>query len=103
MSEFKILDINKAENLCLTYKKHRHYAKERFLGDLIDFQYFFGNESIVNVNILLTTHYTKKTVQSVLADLDYKLILYSAPKQEDLCGISHGRSTKIRFVPNKNN
>lgn len=101
MSNYKNFDIDEAQKLRLIYKKRRHYAKEKFLDDLISWQYFFGDKSsIVGVNISLTHCYSRKTVETALNDLNYKLTSFSTPHQRGLYGEVYDKSTNFCFIPN---
>lgn len=75
-STSKDFNIVKAEQLCLSYIKNRQAAKTEFISELISYQHFFGDVSIVNCKLILNRHYQKKTVESVLSDLGYKIVSF---------------------------
>jgi len=96
MSNYKIFDIDKAEKLLPVYKKKRHYAKALLLSEIISWQYFFGNTSIVGVKISMKHHYKTKTINTVLNDLGYMLTSYKKfTIHPYTCGISE---TFIEFT-----
>lgn len=95
MSNYKIFNIDKADELRIVYKKKQHYAKENLLIDLIGWQSIFGNTSIVGVRISLNHRYKKKTIVSVLDSLGYKLDSYKLAYD----GVIPGKSTIFRFIP----
>lgn len=100
MSNYKIFDIDEALRLKMLYKKNRQVAKEIFLCELISYQTFFGTHtSIVGAKLSLTHCFKKKTVETVLNDLNYKLISFSTPRQRGLYGEVYDRSTNFCFVP----
>ena len=76
MSKFENFNLSKAEKFLANYKKNRHYAKEMLLTELISWQYFFGNSSIVGVKISTVQCYSRKTIETVLNDLGYMLTSY---------------------------
>lgn len=69
-------NIEKAEKLRDMYHEKRHYAKERFLNELIGYQLFFGDTSIVDCNLDLCYHYQRKTAETVLKELGYTLTTF---------------------------
>ena len=81
MSNYKTFDIDKARELRIVYKKKRHYAKEELVGSLITRQRINKN-SIVGIYISLNHIYKKKTIQTVLDDLGYKLTFYKTANIE---------------------
>lgn len=95
MSNYKIFDVEKAEELCIAYKKKRHYAKVKLLNSLISDQYFFGDASIVGTKVTILCICQKKTIESVLHDLGYNLTFY----QTGFFGIIPGKSTIFTFIP----
>lgn len=72
----KDFNLVKAEQLCLSYIKARQAAKTEFISELIRYQHFFEVKSIVDCKLLLSRRYLKRTVQSVLADLGYKIVSF---------------------------
>lgn len=76
MSKKKKLDVDKAKQLALIYKEKRHYAKQQFIEELISFQNFFGNTPIIGCELGLNRQYYRKTIKSVLKDLNYELYYY---------------------------
>lgn len=100
MSKYEIFDIGQAQRLRMLYKKNRQEAKKNFLEELISYQYFFGNQtSIVGAKLSVVHCYRKKTVETVLNDLNYKLSSFSTPLQRGLYGEAYGRCTNFCFVP----
>lgn len=94
----KNFNIDKAKELCLIYHKKRHYAKEKFVKVLIDYQHFFGNTSIVGCNLGATSNFQKRTVEAVCDDLGYKLVKFSHTRQTDLYGNTYGLDTNFTFT-----
>lgn len=76
-STSKDFNLVKAEQLCLEYIKARQAAKTEFISELISYQHFFGDMSIVNCKLRLDKCYKRKTIESVLSDLGYKLVSFS--------------------------
>ena len=73
----KDFNLVKAEQLCLYFIKVRQAAKTEFISELIKYQHFFGEKSIVNCKLMLSRRYLKRTAQSVLADLGhYKIVSF---------------------------
>lgn len=76
--------IDKAEKLSLIYHKKRHYAKEKFVKELITCQHrnpLF--ESIVGCEIITDSSFQKRTIESVCNDLGYNLVEFYRSKQID--------------------
>lgn len=100
MSKYKIFDTDEAQRLLPVYKKKRHYAKAMLLTELISYQLFFGTHtSIVGAKLSFVHCFKKKTVETVLNDLNYKLLSFSTPMQRGLYGEVYGRCTNFSFVP----
>ena len=99
MSKQKNFNIGKAQQLCLVYKKKRQYSKAQLVSKLIEWQHFFGTQSIVGVKISLCDCYRRKTVETVLKDLGYELEpdSFSNPIQRGLYGVTYGRDTNFSF------
>lgn len=95
MSKYKNFDVDKAAQLCIAYKKKRHYEKALLLAELISWQIFFGNTSIVGIQISLNRIYKKNTIKIVLSDLGYELMSYKT----DYVGVIPGKSTLFCFKP----
>lgn len=93
----KNFSIDKAQQLRLSYKQKRQYAKERVVEQLISWQYFFGTTSIIGVHISLSNYYQRRTVEAVCKDLGYKLVFFSNPVQRGLYGTTYGRGTDFTF------
>lgn len=68
--------IAKSYQLSRFYNKNHEYSKEKFILELIKYQYFFGSKSIFECELLLNNRYDYKTVKSVLTDLGYSLISF---------------------------
>jgi len=89
MSNYKNFDIDKAEKLLPVYKQKRHYAKAMLITEIISWQYFFGNASIVGVKVSLNRRYKRKTIKTVLNDLGYELTSYrNVTVHPYICGTS---------------
>lgn len=67
----KLFPIETAKQLLENYKKKRHFAKAEFINELIELQYFFGNTTILNCELLMNRLYRKRTIMSVLNDMGY--------------------------------
>ncbi len=67
----KLFPIETAKQLLVNYKKKRHFAKAKFINELIELQYFFGNTTILNCELLMNGLYRKQTIMTVLNDMDY--------------------------------
>lgn len=94
----KNFNIDKAKELCLIYHKKRHYAKEKFVKILIDYQHFFGDTSIMECNLSTPSNFQKRTVEAVCNDLGYRLVEFSHHKMIDLDGGFHGIDTEFTFT-----
>lgn len=105
MSIYEIFDTDKAEKLLPVYKKRRHYAKARLLAELISWQYFFGNASIVGVKVSMEHRYKRKTIQTVLNDLGYIITSYKTITIHPYCFGTSITFTEFTFTPkdSKNN
>lgn len=95
---YENFNIDKANDLSLIYKKKRLYAKARFVDALISYQHFFGNLSIVGAALSTPINFQKGTVESVLNDLDYKLVSFNHHKSYDIYGVSYIISTDFSFT-----
>ena len=85
-SSNKKFDIEKAYSLLVDYVKNNKFAKASFIAELISYQNFFGNTSIVNCKLGLSKVFRHKTVKSVLADMDYKMISFYSQTNCSLYG-----------------
>lgn len=98
MEEIKRFDINKANELLKVYKKKRQFGKVSFLKELISYQNFFGDKSILDCDLLLSKNYQKRTVETVLSDLGYSLVY---PLEHCMhffiCSNNHHRFVRIKF------
>lgn len=94
--ELKRFDIEKANELLKLYKKKRHFGKISFLNELISYQYFFGDKTILDCDLLLK-NYQKRTIEAVLSDLGY--ILVYPPVHTTKWGLygAHERCVRIKF------
>lgn len=99
MNNFENFDISKALELSHIYDKKRHYAKEKLLSDLIRWQHFFGDTSIVGVKISLEHRYQKTTVKTVLNELGYKLTSYRTITIHPYCCGTSENFIEITFTP----
>lgn len=72
----KDFNIVKAQELCLSYTKARQVAKTKLILELIIYQRFFGEQSIVDCKLSLNRCYQKRTVEAVLSDLGYKIVSF---------------------------
>lgn len=97
MQNVDLFDTCKAKQLMETYKAARKEKESKVLSDLISWQEFFGECSIIGANIGLTYFCNKKTIKKVLYDMGYKLDTYSAKEQIDLQGVNHGKETYFSF------
>lgn len=92
-------NIEKAEALCEIYHKKRHYAKERILNELIGYQEFFGDTSIIDCKLPLCYHYQKRTAESVLKELGYDLVILETHYDEYNFLYDDSKSySEIRFI-----
>ena len=76
MEKNKSFNINVARGLLSVLQG----SARSFLKYLIDYQEFFGEDSIIDCKLELSEIYDQKTVESVLADLGYKLVYYKSTK-----------------------
>ena len=91
-------NINKAQELRLIYTKKRHYAKKRFIEELISYQHFFGNHPIVGCKLSVIHNFQKRTIKAVCDDLDYELVEFGHRKILDLYGNVHRLDTYFKFI-----
>lgn len=68
--------IAKSYQLARFYNQSHQYSKEKFILELIKYQYFFGSKSIFGCELLVNNRYNYKTVKSVLTDLGYSLVSF---------------------------
>lgn len=87
-------DIEKANELLKVYKEKRHRSKISFLNELISYQNFFGDKSILNCDLILQKNYQLKTIKAVLSDLGYMFIF---PMHTTTCDFVSGRRRCIRL------
>lgn len=99
----KNFNISRAFELKEIYKKSHHYAKERFIEELVSYQYFFGSDSIVGCKLFTNHNYQKRTVESVLNDLGYELVTFSHTRQRGLYGQTFGLDTNFSFTEKDSN
>lgn len=97
MQNTDLFDTCKAEQLLEKYKVARKEKERKVLSDLISWQNFFGEYSIVGANISLTYLCGKKTIKKVLYDMGYKIDTYSTNDSIDLQGVNHGKDTNFSF------
>lgn len=98
MEANKRFDVDKANELLTVYKKKRKFAKATFLEELIYYQNFFGNKSILNCDLLLSKKYQKRTVEAVLSDLGYSLDYpLEQCKRFVICSHNHNRCVLIKI------
>lgn len=91
--------LDKAEKLSLIYHKKRHYAKEKFVKELITCQRRSTPlfESIVGCEIITDSSFQKRTIEAVCNDLGYNLVEFYRTKQID-GQILYTRFTSFTFV-----
>lgn len=77
----KKFDMERAQQLLVSYKKGFKLTKVQFISDLMRTQSYFGNKSIVGNELLLTKKYRRETVEQVLADMDYIIKNYDISGQ----------------------
>lgn len=94
----KDFDIVKAEQLCLRYIRARQIAKTQFISELIGYQHFFGENSIVNCKLGLSRRYQRRTVQSVLSDLGYKIVSFHSQTDSEYLGAGKHTYSVITFT-----
>lgn len=94
----KIFKTAEAILLCSVYKSNRQFAKQKFVNELIEYQYFFDTKSIIGAKLLLSCYYQKRTVEAVCKDLGYALIYFANPMQKYYHGGNYGRYTVCTFV-----
>lgn len=99
MSKYKIFNIDEAQRLLPVYKKKRNYAKAMLLTELISWQDFFGNSSIVGVKVSTEHRYKRKTIQTVLNDLGYILTSYRTVTTHPYCCVTSITFTEFTFTP----
>ena len=64
-----MFDVEKANELLTNYRKKLQFSKASFLEELIYYQLSFGDNSILNSDLLLTRYYLKSTISSVVHSL----------------------------------
>lgn len=94
----KDFNLVKTEQLCLSYIKARQAARTEFVSELISYQHFFGEKSIVDCKLGLSRRYLKRTVQSVLADLGYKIVSFYNQTDYEYCGTGKHTYSVITFT-----
>lgn len=94
----KNFNIDKAQELRLIYIKKRHYAKKNFIDDLLSYQYFFGDLSIVGCTLSTTHIYQKRTIKAVCDDLGYNLVEFGHYKMIDFYGNVLKVDTYFKFT-----
>lgn len=97
-STSKDFNLVKAEQLCLFYIKNRQAAKTEFLTELISYQHFFGETSILNCKLGLSKRYLRKTAECVLSDLGYKLIHFCNQTNSAIDGSEKATFSVITFT-----
>lgn len=95
----KDFNLVKAEALYLSYNRARQPDKTEFISELIRYQYFFGETSIVNCKLSLSRCYQKRTVQSVLEDLcHYKIVSFYSQTDYGHDGAGNATYSVITFT-----
>ena len=69
-----------AEKFLSNYERKRQSSKSKFIKELIDYQHFFGDQTIVDCSLLLSGRYQKNIVDAVLSDLGCKITFYDSEK-----------------------
>ena len=98
-SSNKKFDIEKAYSLLVDYVKNNKFAKASFIAELISYQNFFGDTSIVNCKLGLYKVFHRRTVVSVLADMKYKIVSFHSQTDYSLDRTVTHTYSVLTFTP----
>lgn len=94
----KDFNLVKAEQLCFDCIRARQLSKAEFITELIDYQYFFGDKSIVDCKLGLSRRYRKQTVEAVLSKLGYKIVSFHSQTDYEYRGIGKHTYSVLTFT-----
>lgn len=94
----KDFNLVKAEQLCSSYIKARQAAKTELIAELIGYQHFFGDTSIVDCKLGLSRRYQRRTVNSVLSDLGYKIVSFHTQTNYEYFGPAKHTFSVLTFT-----